>query len=281
MYGRSRHRQRSIGDVAAHALASRGASVTILDVGETLEPRRQAAVDRLHDLPRDRWATSDLQLISENRTYGRGVLPKKVHFGSDYIYAEDRSFARIDTKASGRVPYPTFAKGGFSTIGAPPFCRRRLRHGRLACLPLADGTLFSQNCPTPSDLRRQGQSRRHFPAYASALGSLDAGPQGDNLLADLKHAEKRLLDRQTVFGKARLAIYTRNGDHGVLACDGNGHCFAGCVRNAIFSTQPMLIDLVAKRGVKHWLGVYVNRSQNGTLRRIVEAVDLQSHGVRR
>ena len=267
------------GTFAAHALASRGASVTILDVGETLEPRRQAAVDRLHDLPRDRWATSDLQLISENRTYGRGVLPKKVHFGSDYIYAEDRSFARIDTKASGRVPYPTFAKGGFSTIwGAAvlptddcdmadwPVSRSQMEpyFRKIAqLLPICGG---------------EGNLERHFPAYASALGSLDAGPQGDNLLADLKHAEKRLLDRQTVFGKARLAIHTRNGDHGVLACDGNGHCFAGCVRNAIFSTQPMLIDLVAKRGVKHWLGVYVKQIAERDAKAVVEVVDLQSHG---
>ena len=62
-----------------------------------------------------------------------------------------------------------------------------------------------------------------------------------------------------------------------LACDGCGHCFTGCVRNAIFSTLPMLIDLVAKRGVKHWLGVFVEQIAEQDGKAIVDVIDLQSH----
>ena len=75
------------GLAAAHALSARGARVTILDVGEALDARRQAAVDRLHGLPPAEWSQSDFSLIDENSTYAEAGLPKKVHFGSDYIYA--------------------------------------------------------------------------------------------------------------------------------------------------------------------------------------------------
>ena len=265
------------GTFAAHALASRGASVTILDVGEALEPRRQAAVDRLHDAPPERWAGADFQLIDENPTYGKGVLPKKVHFGSDYIYAEDRRFAHIDAKVEGRVPYPTFAKGGFSNIwGAAvlptdacdmadwPISRAELEpyFRKVAqLLPLCGG---------------DGNLEQHFPAYTAALGTLDPGPQGALLLADLGRAEQALLERQTLFGKARLAVHTRDGDHGVLACNGCGLCFTGCVRGAIFSTLPMLIDLVEKYGVKHRLGVFVERLREHGGRVVLDVVDTQS-----
>lgn len=265
------------GAFAAHALASRGASVTILDVGESLEPRRQAAVERLHKLPAEHWSAADFQLIDENPTYGQGVLPKKIHFGSDYIYAEDRPFAHIDTKVAGRVPYPTFAKGGFSNIwGAAvlptdacdmadwPIRRSEMeayfrKVARL--LPICGG---------------EGNLEQSFPAYVEPLGTLNPGPQGDALLADLKRAEKALLKRQTIFGKARLAVHTSDGEHGVLACNDCGYCFTGCVRGAIYSTLPMLVDLARKHGVRHRIGLFVERIAEQDDKVIVDVVDAGS-----
>ncbi len=265
------------GTFTAHALAGRGASVTILDVGETLDARRQAAVDRLHDVPPEDWPAADFRLIDENPTYGKGVLPKKVHFGSDYIYAEDRSFAHIDTKASGRVPYPTFAKGGFSNIWGAAVLPTDACD--MADWPISRAQMepyFRKVAQLIPICGGEGNLERHFPAYAEALGWLDAGPQGDALLADLKRAEKSLLERQTIFGKARLAVHTRDGDHGVLACNGCGYCFTGCVRNAIYSTLPMLIDLVGK-GVQYRLGLFVEQIAEQDGKAILDVIDLRSH----
>ena len=169
------------GTFAAHALAGRGASVTILDVGETLDARRQGVVDRLHNVSPQHWRAADFELIDKNPTYGKGVLPKKIHFGSDYIYADDRSFAQIETKATGRVPYPTFAKGGFSNIwGAailpPDACD-------MADWPVSrgDGAVFPQIAQLIPICGGEGNLERNFPAYAEALGTLDPGPQGEAL----------------------------------------------------------------------------------------------------
>src|SRR6266851_6975599 len=104
------------GVFAAHALAARGLHVTILDVGETLDPARQAAVAQLRDREPGSWLAEHQDLISANATMNGDELPKKMHFGSDYIYAADRPFAHIVTNRAGRAPYPTFARGGFSNI---------------------------------------------------------------------------------------------------------------------------------------------------------------------
>jgi choline dehydrogenase-like flavoprotein len=265
------------GTFAARALVDRGVTVTILDVGEALDADRQAAVDRLHDLAPEQWPASDFALIDDNPTYGKGILPKKIHFGSEYIYAEDRSFAHIDAKVSGRVPYPTFAKGGFSNIwGAAvlptdacdmtdwpmsraemdPYYQKVLQH-----VPLCGG---------------EDNLSKYFPAYTDTLGGLDPGPQGESLLADLKRAETSLLRRQTVFGKARLAVYTQDGDHGILACNGCGFCFTGCVRGAIYSTLPMLADLAREHGVRHRLGTFVSRIDEADGKVVLEVVNPRS-----
>ena len=66
------------GAAAVRALVERGLRPTILDVGETLDPRRQATVERLKEVPPDLWPRDDYALIKQNATVGTGELPKKV-----------------------------------------------------------------------------------------------------------------------------------------------------------------------------------------------------------
>jgi hypothetical protein len=96
------------------------------------------------------------------------------------------------------------------------------------------------------------------------------------LLADLQRAKASLRDRETLFGKARLAVHTRDGKHGVLACNGCGYCFTGCVRGAIYSTLPMLADLVGKHGVRYRLGVFVERVAEQHGKAVLHLVDAQT-----
>jgi choline dehydrogenase-like flavoprotein len=247
------------GIFAAHALATRGLSVTILDVGETLDATRQMAVDKLHDLLPEHWPSAAYDLIRENNTFNKGVLPKKVHFGSDYIYANDRTFAPIRVMAKGRVPYPTFAKGGFSNIwGAavlpPAECD-------MADWPIPRSQMepyfrkVAQILPLSGG---EGTLSDAFPAYRDRLGDLDAGPQGQALLEDLRRVGATLRKRMTLYGKARLAVHTDSaGD--ALACIGCGHCFTGCVRGSIFSTLPMLNELTRTLRVNYRSGLYVHK----------------------
>ena len=266
------------GIFAARALASRGLAVTILDVGETLEAPRQKAVDTLHDVLPEDWPLAEYDLIRENTTFGTKDLPKKVHFGSDYIYAADRSFAPTRALAEGRVPYPTFAKGGFSNIwGAavlppagcdmadwPVSCAQMEPYFREVArsLPLCGG---------------EGTLSEVFPAYRDTLGELDAGPQGDALLDDLRRVQKHLSERMTVYGKARLAIHTEPAAGGVLPCIGCGYCFTGCVRGSIFSTLPMLDELIRAKQIVYRGGICVDKIEELDGKPTIHAIDTRTN----
>jgi choline dehydrogenase-like flavoprotein len=266
------------GIFAAHALASRELSVTILDVGETLDASRQEVVDTLHGLLPEQWPAADYELIRENPTFGKGALPKKVHFGSDYIYADNRSFAPTKTLAEGRVPYPTFAKGGFSNIwGAailpPADCDMAdwpVSHAHMEpyfrkvaeLLPLCGG---------------EGTLSDAFPAYRDNLGELDAGPQGWALLEDLRRVEASLRERQLLYGRARLAVHTQAASGGVLPCIGCGHCFTGCVRGSIFSTLPMLAEMLHSKRVEYRGGIFVDRIDETGGQPTLDVVDTKTN----
>jgi choline dehydrogenase-like flavoprotein len=258
----------------AHALSKRGVDVTILDVGETLDARRAAIVDKLHNLPTHLWAENDFAILKENSTIKGGLLPKKVFFGSDRIYADDRPFAPLTALVSGRVPYPTFTKGGFSNIWGA------------AMLPTAPCDMADWPV-TPAELEPHyreiarlvplcggaGTLSQAFPAYREPLGDIDPSPQGGALLEDLGRVGARLARTGTLFGKARLAIHTAPGEDGVLPCNGCGQCFVGCVRGSIFSTLPLLEQL-KRRGVAYRQGLVVEAVGESTGGATVQGFDL-------
>ena len=264
------------GVFAARALVSRGLHVTILDVGETLDAARQAAVEQLHDRAPGPWPAEYQDLIAANATMNGDELPKKMHFGSDYIYAADRPFAHITTNRAGRAPYPTFARGGFSNIwGAaalpPDACD-------MADWPVSRSAMdpyFRKVAALLPLCGGGGSMATTFPAYNEALGQLDPGPQGIALLKDLARAEKRLAADDILYGPARLAIHTAAGEGGVLPCNGCGQCFTGCVRGSIFSTLPMLDGMVRRGEVVYRGGLFVRSVREDADQAHVEVLDLK------
>lgn len=267
------------GAFAARALAARGLKVTMLDVGETLDPRRNATVARLRELGPEAWPPADRDLISANATIGSDELPKKMHFGSDYIYAEDRPFAQVITNTAGRAPFPTFARGGFSNIwGAavlpPDACD-------MVDWPISRGAMepyFRQVAETLPLCGDGGSLSQSFPAYRNALGQLDPGAQGAALLHDLDRAEGRLTAAHVLYGPARLAIHT-TGDNVVLPCNGCGQCFTGCLRGSIFSTVPMLEQMIRRAEIDYRGGLFVKSIKEEEDEVRLEILDL-ANGVR-
>ena len=262
------------GVFAARALAARGLKVTMLDVGETLDPRRNAIVARLRELGPEAWPLEDRDFISGNATVGGDELPKKMHFGSDYIYAGHRPFAQVITDTTGRAPFPTFARGGFSNIwGAavlpPDACD-------MADWPISRAAMepcfrkVAEALPLCGD---GGSLSQSFPAYRNALGHLDPGPQGAALLEDLHQAKSELAAAHVLYGPARLAIHTASED-AVLPCNGCGQCFTGCVRGSIFSTMPMLEQMIRRNEIDYRGGLFVKSVKEDADKVRLEIVDL-------
>jgi hypothetical protein len=260
---------------AARALIARGLAVTILDVGETLDAERRAVVDRLKRSIFVNSSEADIDAMRGEAVIEPGGLPEKLHFGSDYIYATNRSFAL--TSAS-KAPYPTFAKGGFSNIwGAAilptdscdmvgwPVSRQEMDpYFRKAAemLPLTSGA---------------GTLSRSFPSYKGALGTIDPGPQARLLLRDLEHAESALLQEGTLYGRARLAVHTESAEGDVLACNGCGECSIGCVRGAIFSTVPLIEGMIRRKEIVYRDRVFIERILEADSQVTIQGIDLKSN----
>ena len=262
------------GIAAAHALTARGFAVTILDVGETLDAQRTAIVQKFRDLPSESWPQDEFRIIDENPTLGRHMLPKKVHFGSEYIYANDRSFAPIVSGPGKRLPYPTFARAGYSNIWgaavlAPDACD-------MADWPVSHAEMqpfFREAAKLIPLSGGEGTLDTAFPSYKDELGDIDPGPQGSALLEDLRRAESELTNDRLLYGRARLAIHTEAAP-GALPCNNCGYCFTGCVRGSIFSTEPLLERMMQFGRVTYEPGQFVDVVREAEGKVIVEVVNV-------
>jgi choline dehydrogenase-like flavoprotein len=239
---------------ATKALLDRGMDITVIDAGETLPPDRQDVANALAASDPRAWPAHLLESARANPTIGGTALPKKLLFGSDFIYAADREFAPTRVLVEGRAPLPTFAQGGFSTvwggaslpvddcdIGDWPVSRADLApyyRKVLEDMPLTGGG---------------GTLDGAFPPYTKRLGDLDPGAQGRGLLCDLDRARDALRAVGSVYGRARLAVRTSDAPEGpgCLRC---GLCFAGCPWDAIYSTAPRIRALASSRRVQYWTG---------------------------
>lgn len=257
---------------ATVALVERGAHVTVFDVGETLDAERAAVVERMRTVAPADWDARDLRLIRENRS--RGQLPQKWHFGSEDIYAKDRPFARLRSLTSGRVPYPTFAKGGFSNIwgGAMlPVAACDMRDW-----PISRADLDPHFAALSAHIPLSGADddlAEHFPTYRERLGELAMASAGRGLLGALQARRETLRAQGLCFGRARLAVHTVDSG-AALACNACGECFAGCVRRSIFSTVPLLEKLVAQGKVTYVPGFFAEQVGEEGGRAVVRGLHL-------
>jgi choline dehydrogenase-like flavoprotein len=261
---------------AARALIARGLAVTILDVGETLDAERRAVVDRLKRRLFVDSSEANINMIRGDTVMEPGGLPEKLHFGSDYIYATDRSFAL--TSAS-KAPYPTFAKGGFSNIWGAAILPTDACD--MADWPVSRQEMDPYFCKAAELLPLTGGGgtlSRSFPSYKGVLGTIDPGPQARLLLSDLERAEPALLQEGTLYGRARLVVHTEPADVDVLACNGCGECSIGCVRGAIYSTVAPLEGMIRRKEIDYRDGVFVERILDSDSKVTIEGIDLKSNG---
>lgn len=239
---------------ATRALLERRADVTVIDTGERLPTDRQAIADRLAAMDPHAWPLSLVESARLNPTIDAKGLPKKLLFGSDFIYARDRSFAPTRVLVEGRAPLPTFAQGGFSTVwggAALP-----ADDCDIADWPIHRADLEPYYRQVLSDMPLTGGGGNlddAFPAFTDHVGQLDPGAQGRRLLDDLDRASDGLRAFGVHYGRARLAVRTEDGPEGpgCLRC---GLCFAGCPWDAIYSTAPRIRALASERRIAYWDG---------------------------
>ncbi|MBF0561137.1 MAG: NAD(P)-binding protein [Alphaproteobacteria bacterium] len=245
------------GIACAKALVRRGVRVVLLDVGDQLDARRQSLVDRLGAQDHKQWSAPDRQTLTENPTvFGRGV-PKKLVFGSDYIYARNDQRAPIVAEPS-VAAVPTLACGGFSMAwgGAMlptaecdmvdwPFGRARLEPAYRQVLADLPFSAVHDGLESEFPLYREPDRAIRLPRQAAAFAADFAhhppsGSGGDTILC----------------GQSRLALRAADAAMG-QGCRYCGLCLNGCVYHSIHTFDRDLRRMVADGSIEYRPGVVV------------------------
>jgi choline dehydrogenase-like flavoprotein len=253
---------------AARALIRRGLKPVMLDAGLTIEPEIAAAVERMRAQTPPEWRIDDLDLISRNPTVEQPGIPRKLVFGSDYIYAQDHPDAGVtgrDIKAS-----TTLAKGGFANAWGATILTA-------SADDLADDWPIKATVLEPHyravmtwlPLSAQADGLvHHFPIHADKFSALDLPPQALALYRDLAHVDHSGLS----FGQARLAVSTS----GTNACRYCGQCLSGCVYGSIFNPATDVDELVSAGALEYRPGWIVLKLAECDNRVRVDARRLES-----
>lgn len=242
----------------ARTLVARGVKPTVLDYGTTLQAKRQAVVERMSSTRPNQWSLEDRKFVSDNATvHGRGTLPRKLAFGSDYFYAD--SLDQAETETDG-VPLPhSYAKGGFSvgwgsSVLPPDDCDLRDWPLQRSDLETYFRRVLAQ---LPYSARDDGLSR-HFPVYASH-GKLLRSTGGCDDLLQRMNSVPEFGNEFVAFGRARLLVRAEDdGTH--PGCRYCGLCMSGCVYGCIHKSDQDLEAMLAAGQIDYEPGVLVHET---------------------
>lgn len=216
------------------ALVARGVRPDVIDIGERLDPERTALAASLVGKSVSDWPIETVARLSETRADRGGRLPRKPLFGSDYIYAGDRTYGRVETIDVDFVP--THAAGGFSAIWGAAMLP--MHADDMTAWPLSAQDLEPHYRAIAAALpltAAHDALEEVFPIFRGQFGTARQSTPNKLLLASLqkRHADSGSHHR---VGCARLALR----DTGVHACVGAGLCFTGCPVGAIYATTDTL-----------------------------------------
>ena len=260
------------GVAAARALVDRGLEVTMLDVGEVLEPERLALAHRMAALPRESWSEADVAALTGPSYFGDGGRLKRA-FGSTYPYALDEM---RDWTQRGTRCVQSFAQGGLSNVwGASvlPF-----RDDDLVDWPAPSRALAAHYHAIGDMLGIAGVTddlEALFPFYAPPAPALRSSSQAEALIARAAGSRQVLHEAGIMVGRSRLAVRTQTA-LGTAGCQYAGLCLTGCPHFAIWHAGLELAALRRRPGFFYRPRVIARRIESRDGREVV--VHAQENG---
>jgi choline dehydrogenase-like flavoprotein len=219
---------------AVMALLARGVKPDVIDIGERLERERVELIEALRDTSKSSWRPEMLARIGDNPSARSKDIPRKLAFGSDYVYARERSYGQVET--IGVDLLPTHAAGGYSTVWGSSVLP--MHADDMTAWPIPRQALEDHYRAIANALPMCGARDaldEAFPSFREQLGTLPLSTPARVLLDRLT---KRGMDKglHHRLGRARLAV----SDFGPRACIGCGLCLTGCPIGSIYSTLDEL-----------------------------------------
>jgi len=233
----------------ARALVQAGKEVTLLDAGLQLEPQRQESVRTLAASDPSHWDRQSTAFLREGVSTGKGGIPLKLLFGSDYPYREPAGATCIVRE--GVDAKPSYALGGLSTVwgsAVMPYRQEDISDWPISVDDLAPGyRAVLQSMPLSA---RKDDLNNFFPLYCEPSNSLPMSRQAVAMLSDLERNRSALNARGVFFGSSRLAVRAMPSDEGP-GCAQCGLCMYGCPRKLIYASDQSLAVL-QQTGLLHY-----------------------------
>lgn len=226
----------------AHALASHGRAVTILDGGVDLESDRQRTVDRLRTQALADWDARDVAQIREGSKATVGGIPLKRVYGSDFPYRDVA--AQLPIRVEHVTAFASLARGGLSNVwGAAvvPYRAEDIADWPISAVELAP---YYERVYSFMPLAAEHDDLEAlFPLHSAALQHLSPSPQAKALLEHMRRHHRALAAHGFTAGRSRLAIQAAPGD-GALGCVYCGLCMYGCPDDVIYKSSHTLDRLL-------------------------------------
>lgn len=257
--------------MAGYALVKSGHHPVFIDMGERLSPERADMVAELAAQDPSEWPVKEMTPLTENKSLSSSGAMRKLVYGSDFLYAENR--AAIPTSGKGTKAAQTFAKGGFSIgwggammpandcdLEGWPVDRQTLKpyyEKVLGAVPMAGA---------------HDHLEQDFPLYAETLQTLELDDQSAAFWRDFDRYLSRRDnsgDDRIVGGYARVAARADQ-------CRYCGLCLSGCPYGVVY-TADQLLDAMVKNGEATYIsGTIVRRlkEENGR----VEVLTVAANG---
>jgi len=236
---------------AAMALINQGSRVTLVDVGQGLEPDRRSWVKSLSARSHTAWTDIDVARLREPfRKDSSGVLSKLL-FGSDYPYRDAKEVNRVGIPDGSLKP--SIAQGGLSTVwGASvlPYNDRDLERWPITSQDLQphyEAVLrWMPLMATPDDLEAL------YPIHTASPNRVRLSRPAARLLRGMEARREALAGRGIRFGHSRVAL--RSG-----SCTECGFCLHGCPYGLIYSAADTLAELRRSPDFEYVPGVSIDR----------------------
>ena len=258
---------------AAMALVKRGLRVTILDGGKTLEPDRQAVLDRLAGQSPEAWSAPDLdRLRGDDQSSRHGSIHSKMTYGSEYPY-DDVGEPLVAERSRSPFHY-SMARGGLSNVWGASILPARTRD--MEGWPVSAEDLEEHYRAVLEFMPSTGvrdELEELLPAHVRTERPLTQSRQIADLLADLRKRRLGLRKAGIHFGRSRVAVEAER-------CVYCGLCLYGCPYSLIYSSAQTLQRLIADGLVDYRPGHVVERLEAAGNGVIVHARDASGSAVR-
>ena len=243
---------------AAHALLERQLPVTMLDVGEELEPERQRLLDELYASPADRWRPEALAKLREGIRADAGGVPEKLAYGSNYPFRDVGQAGRIEARNAEHLI--SGARGGLSNVWGANFMPYAARDIADWCITPADLAPHYAAVASfvPASFGRD-DLEEDFPVYGEGTGQLRPSRQAAQLMAQLNRNREALGREGMRAGFARLAVQAKASAHNSHDCVYCGRCLYGCPYRLIYSSAHTLRELLRNPQFRYAPGHIVER----------------------